>query len=220
MKGQTHRMVTLLEGDYTDDWVDAAIASRIVGMDIETSGLDKYTDRIATVQMFVPGTGTVMVRRLDTHPSNLIRLLQHSQTTKIFHHAPFDIGFLMKNFPVYPKKIACTKIAARFVDPKRERFFHPETLRGSHSLIALTWYFYKETWDKKLAVSDWFAEELSPAQVEYAAKDVEYLPDMLRKLEKELSTLGLLRLARDTYRHIPTRTALELKKLDDTIYEY
>lgn len=211
-------MVTMLEGDYTPEWADAAIGARIVGMDIETSGLDKWTDRIATVQMYVPDVGTVMVRKLY-EPTNLIRILESGQTTKIFHHAPFDIGFLMKNLPVYPKKIADTKIAARLVDPQRQRFYHPETLRGSHSLIALVWHFYREKLDKSLSISNWFADELTEAQLDYAAKDVEYLPSMLKSLETELSKLGLLKLARNTYNHIPTRIALELKKFTD-IYEY
>ena len=210
--------VTMLEGDYTEEWLHAALAARIVGMDIETSGLDKWTDKIATVQMYVPNTGTVMVRKLH-EPTNLMRILESGQTTKIFHHAPFDIGFLMKNFPVLPKKIADTKIAAKLVDPQKRRFFHPETLRGSHSLIALVWHFYQEKLDKSLSVSNWFAETLTDAQLDYAAKDVEYLPDMLKTLETELSKLGLLRLARRTYNYIPTKIELELKKLSD-IYEY
>lgn len=210
--------VTMVNGDYPREWLDAAVAARIVGMDIETNGLDKFTHKIATVQMYVPDVGTIMVRKLD-NPVNLIELLEHSQTTKIFHHAPFDIGFLMAHLPVYPKKVADTKIAAKMVDPKKLRFYHPDTNKGSHSLLALTWHFYQEKWDKNLAVSDWFAEELRPEQIEYAAKDVMYLPEMLRKLEAELSKLGMLRLARDAYRHIPTKIALELKKFD-SIYDY
>lgn len=210
--------VIMVEGDYPDEWLYAALAAPIVGMDIETSGLDKYTERIATIQMHVPGNGTIMARSLHK-PKNILRLLEDGTTTKVFHHAPFDIGFLMYNYDVLPRRIADTKIAAKMVDPKKLRFFHPDTLRGSHSLIALTWHFYKETWDKKLAVSDWFAPVLSQAQIEYAARDVIYLPDMLNKLEKELAQLGLLKLARRTYNHIPTKVELELKKLD-SIYEY
>lgn len=210
--------VTMVDGDYPEEWLHAAIAARVVGMDIETNGLDKFTHKIATVQMYIPGKGTIMVRKLN-QPDNLIKLLENGQTTKIFHHAPFDIGFLMAHLPVYPKKVADTKIAAKMIDPRRQRFYHPETGKGSHSLIALTWHFYQEKWDKSLAVSDWFAEELLPEQIEYAAKDVEYLPDMLRKLEAELSKIGMLKLARDAYRHIPTKVALELKRFSD-IYEY
>ena len=210
--------VIMVDGDYPDEWKHDALASKVVGMDIETSGLDKYTDRIATVQMFVPGKGTVMVRNLQ-EPKNVLEILEDRYTTKVFHHAPFDIGFLMHNYSVFPHRIACTKVAAKILDPKKERFFHPETLRGSHALIALTWHFYKETWDKKLAVSNWFADVLSPEQVEYAAKDVIYLPDMLQRLEKELSKIGMLRVARNAYKHIPTKVALDLKKISD-IYEY
>lgn len=211
-------MVTMVDGDYPAEWYYAALSATIVGMDIETSGLDKWTDRIATVQMYVPGKGTIMARNLK-HPDNILRILEAKETTKVFHYAGFDLGFLMKNYDVSPTRIADTKIAAKMIDPKKQRYFHPETLRGSHSLLALVWYHYKEKWDKSLAVSDWFVPELSQAQIEYAAKDVMYLPDMLLSIEAELRKLGLLRLTRNAYKHIPTRVELDLKRYDD-VYSY
>lgn len=210
--------VLLVNEDFPGDWVDAATAACVVGMDIETNGLDKTKHKIATVQMFVPGKGTVMVRNLR-EPIAMLHILQNRHIKKIFHHAPFDLGFLMYNYTCYPENIACTKVAAKILDPKKNMFFHPETGKGSHALIALVDHFFNEKLDKSLAISDWFAPELSPEQLDYAAKDVEYLPELLRLLELKLSKVRKVRLARNTMKNIPTHIMLQLKNYDD-IYGY
>lgn len=210
--------VEMLEGDLTPEWYNLAVSARQVGMDIETSGLNKNTDQIATVQMYVPNAGTVMVRKLY-NPKWLIALLETPQTVKIFHHASFDLGFLVRDYPMYPSRIADTKVAAKILDPKKIQFTHPETGRGSHSLQTLVWYYFEDMLDKRLAVSNWFEETLSPEQLIYAAKDVEYLPELLRKLETEISAQGNLRLVRDAYNHIPTKVLLEIKNYEG-VYEY
>lgn len=210
--------VTLLDKDITPQWFDAAKAARIVGMDIETSGLDRNKDRIATIQIFVPEMGTVMVRHMDS-PVYVMQLLEARDVIKIFHHAPFDLGFLMRDYPVLPTRIADTKVAAKVLDPKKTQFINPDNGKGSHSLLSLVWYYFEDKLDKSLVVSNWFADDLSPAQLEYAAKDVIYLPELLRRLELELSKKGELRLARDAYKHIPTKIELERKNLAD-VYEY
>lgn len=211
-------MVTLVNGDYPSEWFDAAIAARTVGMDIETNGLDKTQHKIATVQMFVPGKGTVMVRNFDS-PITMLRILENRHITKIFHHAPFDLGFLMYNYPIYPESIADTKIAAKILDPKKTMFYHPDTNKGSHALISLVHHFFNVRLDKSLTVSDWFAPELSPEQLDYAAKDVEFLPELLRLLEVQLAKIRKVKLARKTMANVPTYVMLQLKNYDD-IYSY
>lgn len=210
--------VEMLDGDLTSEWLHLARAARIVGMDIETSGLDKYNHKIATVQLYVPNKGTAMVRNF-TSIWNLQELLESPDIVKIFHHAPFDLGFLMYNYPMRPVNIADTKIAAKILDPKRQLFIHPQTGKGSHSLQSLVWYYFEDLLDKTLTVSNWFEPNLRPELVEYAAKDVLYLPRLLRRLERELSNIDRLQLARDAYAHVPTKVALELKNIDG-VYEY
>jgi len=211
-------MVEMVEGDLPLEWTHWARASGKIGVDIETSGLSPVTDRIATVQMFVPTMGTIMIRKLQD-PINLLRLLEDRQTVKIFHHAPFDLGFLQRGYSVVPRSIACTLVAAKMSDPMKQKYFDPDTNKGSHSLKSIVWTLFQEKLDKRLAVSDWFAEELSPAQLDYAAKDVEYLPEILRRLEVDLAKLRLLTLFRKTSNYIPTKIELEIKKID-SIYDH
>ena len=211
-------MALLIEGDLPMEWYDAAILSQRVAVDIETSGLNKLTDRIATVQVFVPGKGTIIVRKLqDTHW--LGALLESPLTTKIFHHAPFDLGFLIRDLGIWPQNIADTKIAAKLLDPKKTRFVHPSTGKGSHALISLVYHFHDVMLDKTQAVSNWFAETLDPQQLDYAEKDVIYLPGMLAHMERELIEQGDYRLLRNVYNGIVPDVILSSKNIED-VYGY
>lgn len=212
-------MIEVINGDLTEYWLDTALQHSIVGCDIETSGLDRNKDRIATFQMYVPNIGTVMVRKLSSYPTRLTELLE-SKTCKVFHHAPFDLGFLMRDYPfMLPIKIADTKIAAKLLDPRRTMHVDRTTGKGSHSLKTLVEHYFDYTMDKNIAVSDWFAKTLDQKQLEYAAKDVEYLPELLRQLLRQLKKEQLLHLAHKAFDYLPTKIMLELK-LGADIYAY
>lgn len=206
-------MVKQVIADIPEDWYhDIIFKNRLIGMDIETSGLDRIRDRIACVQIYVPTRGTLILRTINEYPSKLIAILEHRQVTKIFHHAPFDLSFLMRDYNVATCNISCTKVAAKILDPHK-------TLYKSHSL----WYLLKEHFgiekDRELTVSDWFSQELTPAQIEYAATDVKHLIDLLYVLEVQLLQRGKLRLAREAYKHIPTYVQLEALGYKD-VYGY
>jgi ribonuclease D len=204
-------MIDVIEGDLTLDWLEAALGAKEVGCDIETSGLDKSRDRIATFQMFIPTVGTVMIRKLNEHPNRLIQVLE-GKPIKIFHHAPFDLGFLIRDYPyLYPRRVADTKIAATILDPKKLIYRDSNTNKGSHSLKVLVKHHFGYEMDKSIAVSNWFAEELDPLQLVYAAKDVEYLPELLRLLLRQIKQQDKMHLVRKAFEYLPTKVILDLK---------
>jgi len=203
----------LWNGDIPDDYYHAAIFKhRLVAMDIETTGLDKTRDRIALVQIHVPSKGTVLIRDIKQYPTNLIGLLENRNVTKVFHHAPFDITFLTRDLHLAANNISCTKVAAKILDPNKAMY-------QSHSLKFLLKAHFGIDKNKDLAVSNWLSEELTDAQIEYAAIDVEYLIDLLYVLEVQLLNRGKLKLARDAYKHIPTHVKLEMMNYKD-VYGY
>lgn len=213
-------MVTLLEGDLTKYWYDKAIKANVVGCDTETSGLDKAKDKLAMFQMFIPNVGVVMVRNLSLYPRYIIGVLEHTKPRKIFHYASFDLAFLIRDYPyLQPKHIVDTKIAATLLDPKKELFIDPIKQKGSHSLRSLVFTTFGFLMDKTIATSDWFADTLTPEQLEYAAKDVEFLPPLLHSIEQQLQDRDLLNLAYAAYQHLPTRVLLDLKVGRD-VYSY
>jgi ribonuclease D len=206
-------MVKQVIADIPEDWYhEILFKSPLIGMDIETSGLDRVRDKIACVQIYVPTKGTLLLRTISDYPSKLIAVLEHKEIKKIFHHAPFDISFLARDYHIWANNIACTKVAVKILDPDKTMF-------KSHSL----WYLLKELFgvekNRELTVSDWFTSYLSEAQIQYAETDVKYLIDLLALLEGQLLSRGKLKLAREVYKNIPTYIQLEMQNYRD-VYGY
>jgi ribonuclease D len=63
---------------------------------------------------------------------------------------------------------------------------------------------------KQQQSSDWGADDLSPAQLDYAASDVLYLHQMKDKLDTMLAREGRADLAQACFDFLPTRAALDL----------
>jgi ribonuclease D len=64
--------------------------------------------------------------------------------------------------------------------------------------------------------SDWAAEELSEAQLAYAASDVLHLHALKEKLEGRLAREGRTEIADACFEFLPTRARLDLAGWDDT----
>jgi ribonuclease D len=200
----------VVDGDLPKSYLDAAVRETIVGVDIETSGLLVAKDTIACVQVYVPNMGTVMVRYINDIPVRLAQLLESYRVSKVFQFAQFDLSFLIRDYPfICPHAICDTKIAADILDPEHELFMHPVEHKASHSLIALIHHYYGEILDKETARTNWHEPVLSERQLAYAEKDVIYLPDLLRKLEREIFNKNplLINDLHRAYRNI-TQTAL------------
>lgn len=201
-------MVTIVEKDVPQDWYDYIIYRCCsIGVDVETTGLDKTWDKLAMVQLFVPGKGTLFIRRFQDFPIRLMSILENIGVKKIFHHALFDLTFLMRDFHVKARNVACTKVAAKILDPNKQQY-------ASHALKHLLKEILDVYLDKSIATSDWLGE-LSAEQIDYAEKDVLYLPDLLYELERQLANRQLLQLARESFIYLPTYVALEFKNYRD-----
>lgn len=206
--------IAIVEDDLPAEWLIPAQKATIVGADIETSGLDKIRDRIACIQIYVPDHGTIMVRNICDYPLYLIQLMESSKITKVFQHAPFDLSFLLRDYPfMHPVKLCDTRVAAGILDPRRQLFIDPQTGKGSHSLKTLVYHYFGYKMDKSIAISDWWSPVLSDEQLEYAAKDVEYLPELAKILHRAIFAKDpclvaeLVRL----YRQLPMVAVSELK---------
>jgi ribonuclease D len=188
---------------------EAACASHCIACDIETSGLDWRNDRIATCQIYVPNHAVALVRFDGGRPTNLIGLLEDPAVAKIFHHAMFDLRFLVNKYDCDPANIKCTKVASKLLR-KGEH---------SHSLTELVKRYFQVVIDKGQQKSDWFRPDLTPTQIKYAAADVLFLPALLDVLLGELETMRLREYAERCFAHIPTQVWLEVRGYTG-IYEY
>lgn len=176
--------------------------SKSVAIDTETMGLNPARDRLCVVQLS-PGDGSadvVQIAQGQKSAPNIAQLLGDATVTKIFHFARFDMAALFTAFGVMAGPVFCTKIASKLV----------RTYTDRHGLKDLAKELLNVDLSKQQQSSDWGAESLSDAQLEYAASDVLYLHDLKRHLDRMLKREGRMALADSAFAFLPTRVILDL----------
>src|ERR1700710_406715 len=179
------------------DLPDLSRYGREVAIDTETMGLDPRRDRLCVVQLS-PGDGSADVVQIPadlTRAPNLEKLLTDPARTKIFHFARVDIAGLKHRFGIVTGPVYCTKIASKRV----------RTYTDRHGLKDLARELLNVDMSKVQQSSDWGADKISDAQLDYAASDVLYLHDLKRHLDRMLRREGRTELAEQCFRFLPTR---------------
>ncbi len=173
-----------------------------VAIDTETMGLDPRRDRLCVVQLS-PGDGSADVVQIPAgaHDApNLKALLADSSKLKIFHYARFDMGILFNTFGVMPAPVYCTKIASRL----------SRTYTDKHGLKDLSREVLGVEMSKQQQSSDWGADQLTDAQVAYAASDVLHLHALRERLDVMLAREGRAELAAACFGFLANRVRLDL----------
>jgi ribonuclease D len=190
--------ITLHKGDLPD----GLAFSGSIAVDTETLGLNPHRDRLCVVQLSA-GDGTahlVQIAAGQNGAPNLEKVLRDRTITKIFHYARFDLAVLFKAFGLMAEPVWCTKIASKLV----------RTYTDRHGLKDLAREMLGVDISKQQQSSDWGAEELSDAQMAYAASDVLHLHALREKLEARLVREGRTALAEASFAYLPVRAALDL----------
>ncbi|MEQ8481959.1 MAG: ribonuclease D [Hoeflea sp.] len=179
-----------------------------IAVDTETLGLVPRRDRLCVVQLS-PGDGSadvIQIAKGQGAAPNLEALLRDQSRRKLFHYGRFDIAVLYQTFGVKAAPVFCTKIASRLA----------RTYTDRHGLKDLTRELLEIDLSKQQQSSDWAAETLTPAQLEYAASDVLHLHALTGKLTERLRRDGREDYARACFDFLPTRAELDLLGWDDT----
>ncbi len=193
---------------YKNDLPDGLDLGPVVAIDCETMGLNPHRDRLCVIQMS-GGDGDahlVQIEQGQTEAPNLCAMLTSPDVLKLFHFGRFDIAVLQHTFGVLTSPVYCTKIASKLV----------RTYTDRHGLKNLLQELLATDISKQQQSSDWGAEELSRAQVDYAASDVLYLHALRDKLEEMLRREGRSELAQACFRFLPTRAMLDLEGWPET----
>lgn len=173
-----------------------------VAIDTETLGLHPHRDRLCVVQLS-PGDGTadiVQIKKGQSSAPNLQTLLGDASKEKLFHFGRFDIAVLYHAFGVLAGPVYCTKIASRLT----------RTYTDRHGLKDLVKELLDIDLSKQQQSSDWAADELSQAQLKYAASDVLYLHGLQEKLNGRLKREDREELAKACFDFLPSRAKLDL----------
>lgn len=196
--------IRLHRGDLTDLSRYTAALSPYVAIDTETLGLNPHRDRLCVVQLS-PGDGTADIVQIPAGAGpgsapNLEKLLTDPAITKLFHFARFDVAVLGKTFGLTVDPVWCTKIASKLT----------RTYTDRHGLKELVRELLGIDLSKQQQSSDWAAEDLSDAQLNYAASDVLHLHALQVRLAAMLAREGRTGLADACFGFLPTRAALDL----------
>ena len=193
---------------YKNDLPDGLDLGPIVAIDCETMGLNPHRDRLCVVQMS-SGDGhahLVQVAQGQTEAPNLCAMLTDPNVLKLFHFGRFDIAALQNTFGALTAPVYCTKIASRLV----------RTYTDRHGLKNLLQELLNEDISKQQQSSDWGADTLTKAQIDYAASDVLHLHKLRDKLDVMLAREGRDELAQACFRFLPTRALLDLEGWPET----
>ena len=193
---------------YQNDLPDDLDLGPMVAIDCETMGLHPHRDRLCVVQLS-GGDGhahLVQVAKGQTEAPNLCALLEDPYVLKLFHYGRFDIAAMRNTFGATAAPVYCTKIASRLV----------RTYTDRHGLAKLCQELLSVDISKQQQSSDWGAEKLTPAQIDYAASDVLYLHRLRDELNKRLIREGRMDMAQACFDFLPMRARLDLEGWPDT----
>jgi ribonuclease D len=199
--------VAVVKSDIDSELLALLREYKKVAWDIETSGLDWRTERIGVCQLYTPRSGTIVVQLGSRRPTNLCKLLEDPNVTKVFHHAPFDLRFMHHHWQVRSRNIADTKIASKLLSP--------DLPNEEHSLQELLDRYLAVSIGKEEQTSNWLVKHLSASQLAYAVMDVCHLLPLLDALSKKLRTTNLYGLYEGCLQHVPTRVELDLRGYED-----
>ncbi len=187
---------------YQNDLPDGLDLGPVVAIDCETMGLNPIRDRLCLIQMS-GGDGNchmIQVRPGQDSAPNLVRMLEDPNVLKLFHFGRFDIAAMANAFGATAAPVYCTKVASKLV----------RTFTDRHGLKYLLQELVGVDISKHQQQSDWGAEELTTAQLDYAASDVLYLHRLKAELDRMLAREDRTKLAQSCFDFLPVRAQLDL----------
>jgi ribonuclease D len=193
---------------YQNDLPDGLNLGPTVAIDCETMGLHPHRDRLCLVQLS-SGDGhahLVKIARGQTEAPNLCKLLEDPNVLKLFHYGRFDIAAMLNAFGAVAAPVYCTKISSRLIRTYTER----------HGLAKLLQELLSVDISKQQQSSDWGAEKLTKAQIDYAASDVLYLHRLRDVLNGRLVREGRMEMAQACFDFLPMRAKLDLAGWPDS----
>jgi ribonuclease D len=200
----------VMQGDLTEDALEAYLAGREIAIDTETMGLQTLRDRLCVVQLCdrrmraslvqIPREAKDSGRPLAERAPRLKRLFESPDVLKVFHFARFDVAALKYWLGIAVNPLYCTRTASKLI----------RTYTDRHGLKDNLLELLDVELDKATRHSDWSSPVLSPEQVRYAISDVTLLLPLMDKLEAMLAREGRGDLARECFKAIPTFAQLDL----------
>lgn len=154
-----------------------------IGLDTEFVRERTYWPQLALVQIAIPGADGTTVLLVDPLAPGMAQalapLLTDPRVLKIMHSASEDLVALRRGCGVVPAPLFDTQIAAALAG-----------IGAGIGYQKLVQQVQDVSLPKGETRSDWLRRPLSPAQLQYAADDVEHLHALHAALDARLQSLG------------------------------
>lgn len=147
-----------------------------IALDTEADSLHHYRESVCLIQV-THDSRHFLIDPLDTFPLDEL-WPPTSRHTWILHGADFDLRMLRRAGAPEPQAVFDTMLAAQLLGLK------------AFGYGALVEQFCGITLDKKNQKADWSRRPLSPAMIEYAVQDTEYLEPIAEILGTQLDDKG------------------------------
>ena len=195
----------VFDGDLDAEWEALYAGARALAVDTEAMGLIHGRDRLCLVQICDDQDNVCCIRlaRGQKEAPRLQALMQSQSIEKVFHFARFDVAALAENLGIAVQPIFCTKVASRLA-----RTYSPR-----HGLKEVVQELVGVELDKQAQSSDWGrVEDLTDAQLAYAAGDVRYLLPARDRLEAMLKREERWSLAERCFACLPVFADLDRQR--------
>ena len=204
--------ISFCKNDLTEELFNAYKSSKYLAVDTEAMGLYHGRDRLCLVQICNESnlTSCIKIEIGSQKAARIQNLFEDNNIMKIFHYARFDIATLKCNLMIKTQNIFCTKIASKIA----------RTYTNKHGLKDLIKDLLGIELDKSSQSSDWGSEEnLSQDQINYAANDVKYLINAMKKLTIILKRENRYEIAKECFTVVPIYSELDIQHFTN-IFEH
>jgi len=186
----------------TDNEQFAEVCSRLekaerVAVDTEFVWTSTYYPRLALLQLASDKEDCVLVDVLEISDTAPFRaFLDNAAVLKVFHEAASDLPILARWCGgCIPQNVFDTRLAGGFCG-----------MTAGCSLNRLLHDFLDILLTKSETRSDWLQRPLTDKQLEYAADDVGWLPELSRRMESKLQECGNLEMFREEMQEFSTES--------------
>ena len=204
--------IIFCKNDLSDNLYEKYKSSEYLAADTEAMGLVHGRDRLCLIQICneFKLTSCIKIDNGTCDASNLKSLFENKNILKVFHFARFDVAALKSNLKINTQNIFCTKIASKLA----------RTYTNKHGLKDLIYEMLGVELDKTSQSSDWGNQDnLSKEQINYAANDVRYLIEAMKKLNIILKREDRYELAQKCFEAISVHSELDINHYSN-IFEH
>lgn len=186
----------------------------IIGLDLETTGLQAWVDRIVLI-IINTSEKTYILDTSKYHPDYLREVFQNISLCErvIAHNAKFDCGFIYSHYGILLRNWFCTQISSQIITNGKIEY------QGRHSLPEVIERYLGETLQfthtKKLMqksfTSQYALSSFTEKQLHYAADDVKFLIPLYSVLDRQIDNLEMRAIGKLEMDLIPVLAKMEVE---------